>query len=445
MRVYFIIILSLTLGSCGKPLPKEKFSQAKLGFKSTLTEDSVVIHADNTLYSPARYYLKSNDSLLKALFEGINPLLLEAREDTSLTLFAPPEMHMDTSKDIWYSWVFGDPNDSLRLSPLSLPFLPNREFSIVQGYNGQYSHQGNYSRYALDFGMQVGDTICAADKGYAVGVIEGYEFGGNNRKWRDYANYITLFHPHSNLFTQYVHLTHEGAFIEVGDEVQMGQPIGLSGMTGWTDIPHLHFNAIYPKEEEFFGSPVEFLEGYKGKDLKRNGRVKKGSEQLFPKGPMKGYLTFEEAILGLRILSYELKSFEALSKEDNFLNKRIAYLNSLREGTDKPIIPLIPDGGISAVFRAQVKSTQDRGGNLFNRATIESWLCINEGEAKGLTKQIDALQDRVSWMHISKSPITYWQQGKEVRFITPGGFYMLEDVPEIQAFLQEYTGKEGGI
>lgn len=39
----------------------------------------------------------------------------------------------------------------------------------------------------------------------------------------------------------YVHLNFEGALVEVGDIVEANQPIGISGMTGFTTIPHLHF------------------------------------------------------------------------------------------------------------------------------------------------------------------------------------------------------------
>jgi murein DD-endopeptidase MepM/ murein hydrolase activator NlpD len=38
----------------------------------------------------------------------------------------------------------------------------------------------------------------------------------------------------------YVHLNLNGAIVEVGDKVKVGQPIAISGMTGFTTIPHLH-------------------------------------------------------------------------------------------------------------------------------------------------------------------------------------------------------------
>ena len=43
---------------------------------------------------------------------------------------------------------------------------------------------------------------------------------------------------------EYYHLLKDGALVDVGDEVRAGQKIALSGNTGHTTIPHLHF-AVY--------------------------------------------------------------------------------------------------------------------------------------------------------------------------------------------------------
>ncbi len=106
--------------------------------------------------------------------------------------------------------------------------------------------------------MKVGDTVTSADDGYVIGVIKDYKKGGSTPDWRDYANYITIFHPGSGLYTQYVHLMHEGSFVKVGDSVRKGQAIGLSGMTGYTTGPHLHFNVLRPGRKNFISTPVEF-------------------------------------------------------------------------------------------------------------------------------------------------------------------------------------------
>ena len=39
----------------------------------------------------------------------------------------------------------------------------------------------------------------------------------------------------------YWHLQNQGAFVNTGDFVKKGQPIGLAGKTGYAFVPHLHF------------------------------------------------------------------------------------------------------------------------------------------------------------------------------------------------------------
>lgn len=152
---------------------------------------------------------------------------------------------------------------------MNLPFKRGYKYKIIQAYNGSFSHTSEYSKYALDFNLTEGDTICAAADSFVVGVIEGYTRGGRAKKWRDYTNYITVFHPEMNLYTQYVHLMHEGSFVEVGDYVKSEQAIGRSGKTGRTDIEHLHFNVLRANDSGMQSEQINFKEGYRGIDLKK--------------------------------------------------------------------------------------------------------------------------------------------------------------------------------
>jgi murein DD-endopeptidase MepM/ murein hydrolase activator NlpD len=119
----------------------------------------------------------------------------------------------------------------------ALPFEPGKKYFLVQGYFSRFSHQ---ERAALDFKMKRGTRICAAREGVVVRVKEDGDRGGWNKKYRQYGNNIVIQHPDGSR-AGYWHLQKDGALVNVGDTVKTGQVIALSGKTGYSALPHLHF------------------------------------------------------------------------------------------------------------------------------------------------------------------------------------------------------------
>jgi len=92
--------------------------------------------------------------------------------------------------------------------------------------------------FAYDFDMPVGTRVLAARAGVVSWVQEQYADGDHDF---EHANTIEITHA-DNTKAQYLHLTQNGAQVAVGDRVQRGQFIGLSGFTGMTGSRrHLHF------------------------------------------------------------------------------------------------------------------------------------------------------------------------------------------------------------
>ena len=120
-----------------------------------------------------------------------------------------------------------------------LPFGPGKSHLIVQGYFSRFSHK---NRIAVDIKMKKGTKVCAARDGVVVRVVENNTRGGWSKKNLPYANLIVIQHA-NGMRTGYWHLQHNGALVNVGDTVKRGQVIGLSGRTGYTAFPHLHFLA----------------------------------------------------------------------------------------------------------------------------------------------------------------------------------------------------------
>jgi murein DD-endopeptidase MepM/ murein hydrolase activator NlpD len=119
----------------------------------------------------------------------------------------------------------------------ALPYENKTTHLLIQGYFSHFSHK---ERAALDFKMKRGTKILAARDGVVVRVKEDGNKGGLNKKYRPYGNNIVIQHADGSR-AGYWHLQYNGALVNVGDSVKKGQVIALSGKTGYTALPHLHF------------------------------------------------------------------------------------------------------------------------------------------------------------------------------------------------------------
>jgi murein DD-endopeptidase MepM/ murein hydrolase activator NlpD len=119
----------------------------------------------------------------------------------------------------------------------ALPYEAGKTFRVIQGYFSRFTHK---ERAALDFNMKRGTNITAAREGVVVRVKEDGTRGGLNKKYRPDGNNIVIQHADGSR-AGYWHLQHNGALVNVGDSVKKGQVIAISGKTGYSLTPHLHF------------------------------------------------------------------------------------------------------------------------------------------------------------------------------------------------------------
>jgi len=230
------------------------------------------IKLSNPLECPLRIWVQNEEKEVSKYFMNSNPIILEKKSDTTLVFQIPEKIEKDKMN---YPSRYGNPELEITKEKIYLPFKKSSTYKVVQGYNGNFSHNNEYSRYAIDFNMKTGDTICSVANGYVVGIIDGYSKSGKDKKWKDYANLITIFHPELNLFSQFVHLKKDGSFVKLGEKVIENQPIGICGKTGFMDGEHLHFALLkaVDSNDGLKSIPVEFKEGYNGRNLKKNDVV----------------------------------------------------------------------------------------------------------------------------------------------------------------------------
>lgn len=144
-------------------------------------------------------------------------------------------------------------------------YFGNTEFSTKnpQVYNGS-GHNG------IDFGVKVGTPILAAQSGTVLGTgdtdssCNGVSYG----KW-------VLVQHGNGLTSLYAHLS--VIQVSAGQKVDARQKIGLSGNTGYSTGPHLHFT-VYASDSVHITGPTE----YKSKVC--------GTYLIMPLAPRAGYL-----------------------------------------------------------------------------------------------------------------------------------------------------------
>jgi murein DD-endopeptidase MepM/ murein hydrolase activator NlpD len=208
-------------------------------------------HADGVTLSVTSKYASEFTVTLEADLENITPsrpipFTVDAAGRTSFVLV---KFRITEKGRRWHYhyqpyWQLGARRSTTSNdADYAMPFGPGR-YVVMQGPRGTYSHfVGSASENAVDWTVPEGTIVCAAREGRVVGVKQDSTVGGPDRKWRPFANYIVIKHA-DGTFADYVHLQPDGAMVKLGDEVTVGQPIGLSGRTGFTSAPHLHFSVF---------------------------------------------------------------------------------------------------------------------------------------------------------------------------------------------------------
>ncbi len=140
-----------------------------------------------------------------------------------------------------------------------MPFGGTSQRGISQGYNGRFSHKG-LGRYALDFPMPWGTPILASRGGVIVEVINDMVASGTRTGEFEKDNRVVIEHR-DGTFAIYAHLRHGGP-ARVGQRVRQGDLIGLSGDTGFSTGPHLHFEVFKLRRDGKRKTiPVKFWNG----------------------------------------------------------------------------------------------------------------------------------------------------------------------------------------
>lgn len=145
-----------------------------------------------------------------------------------------------------------------------MPWAGGELHAVTQGEETSLTHNGA-AAYAFDFDLNY-DTVVAARAGKVTMVRQDSNLGGCSALFSGSANYVVVDHG-DGTSGLYLHLAQNSAVVRVGDMVDQGQPLAVSGETGLTCSddytspgPHLHFQVQRTQEGRYFTQslPVAF-------------------------------------------------------------------------------------------------------------------------------------------------------------------------------------------
>ena len=139
---------------------------------------------------------------------------------------------------------FGDPNARPAEYVYRLPYRRGKTFAVLQGPHGAFSHRGS-NEYAVDFDCPVATHVLAARDGVVVAANAGAQGHGTTPAYLELrrVNFVLVLHDDGTL-GEYMHLSPIGVEVQPGARVRRGDEIALSGNTGFSSTPHLHFQVM---------------------------------------------------------------------------------------------------------------------------------------------------------------------------------------------------------
>ncbi|OGV96788.1 hypothetical protein A2W24_01870 [Microgenomates group bacterium RBG_16_45_19] len=144
------------------------------------------------------------------------------------------------------AWEVGEPLPEVLTVDLVLPSEANQTTSLVPASQLIGLSQGFHSGHpGLDLRAPLGSPIVAMRAGKVV-AVESSPFGYGQHLYLEHSAYLT---------TMYAHV--DRIKVRPGDLVAAGDPIAVTGLTGWSTGPHLHFE-VYQEDQAV--NPLIYLQ-----------------------------------------------------------------------------------------------------------------------------------------------------------------------------------------
>lgn len=156
-------------------------------------------------------------------------------------------------------WGLARARSSAAAEPVyRLPFDAGR-FTVGQPPQGRFSHNAADSRHAVDFTLPEGTPVLAARAGRVIDLQASFSDAGQDPLHDPMrANYVRIRHADGSM-ALYAHLLQDGVRVRLQQWVEAGQTIALSGNTGYSTAPHLHFVVQQQQGNALISIPVRIV------------------------------------------------------------------------------------------------------------------------------------------------------------------------------------------
>ena len=155
--------------------------------------------------------------------------------DNYRALLHKGEMVLNAQEADYYRQMFpygGESDASPRPKGRIVTGLPWRMSAGYPSYPSGGQHRG------LDFAIPIGTKVGAAMGGTVVTAFTGNNYNTYKQGKKVFGQYV-LVKGNNGLYYRYGHLSRVG--VRAGQQIMPGDTIGLSGNTGYSTGPHLHF------------------------------------------------------------------------------------------------------------------------------------------------------------------------------------------------------------
>lgn len=119
--------------------------------------------------------------------------------------------------------------------------VPNEQLQRIDRTSSP-AHIGKL-RNAIDFIVEEETPVLAAADGIVTFIKDSSNTGGSNPIYWNHSNFIVIKHSNGE-YSRYDHLSYNSSKVKVGQYVKAGEEIARVGMTGYTYLPHLHFQVF---------------------------------------------------------------------------------------------------------------------------------------------------------------------------------------------------------